>query len=740
MKKFLGIFLAIFMGMCILTTNSCAPGTSREKQPDYEAKLIEDHHSVKIFNEAVAVEFQKKDGNLVSVKSGKNEYLEGINGGNFSFYYSDSPDKWASTDDFSKLTLVKSQDADTFEMISSINDSNVMVSMVFSFLNGNSEFTVKQEVSLSDGIKSVSCKYTLQNQSVNSTVVAFTGLCLNNFKDNDSSLFWPYNEGEILKEAVTAAKESRLSSGKQNYMFAVQNVKKISYSYPVGMSMQLMQLFNNDSSIYYYCKDSTNEYKKLNFGIFDGEYDYNADEQGVGMSITFYPFAEPGETKNISEIVLGGGSGGWYDGSDEYRAYVLSNGARMNSYGDMAGGLTGLLCWKIRETNGTYNLAYDLNKESNGTTHDLASACQQVHGIGIHTLYAMGWHEEGFDTKFPDYEYLGSLGGEASLTSGVEKLEKNGDKMIGYLNVFLVNNDSEWFSMYGQKAAVKKLDGSIYSYDWGAKAPFVAACPKSVYFQNAIEAGADRLARTGIDGCFLDQLMEMPATLCYDKAHGHRTPATAYGEGYEELLSKVCHAFERYTNDYLLSCEGICDAYVKYIDMAGMQWMRELGWAEKSVPEITRYTIPVKMLGLWDHDSLIDSKTEYSRSFLMGNPILYRGALNLMIEKYTDIYTENPDVYEKSIFMDRKGVTFNEDMRVGVVAGENSFVISIANTSGQDVKEKMYLDLSVMGYENREVAGIYDLFNEGVMRIFFNGAFNVTAKTGTITSYLVKLR
>ena len=124
----------------------------------------------------------------------------------------------------------------------------------------------------------------------------------------------------------------------------------------------------------------------------------------------------------------------------------------------------------------------------------------------------------------------------------------------------------------------------------------------------------------------------------------------------------------------------------------------------------------------------------------MGNPILYRGALNVMIKKYTDMYKQNPDIYGKAIYIDKKGVKYNDDTEYGVVAGENSFVITVCNTSGEDITDRIVFDLDQMGYHGREISKITDLFNEVTQKGFKDNSFMITAKDGNIVSYLITLK
>jgi len=102
------------------------------------------------------------------------------------------------------------------------------------------------------------------------------------------------------------------------------------------------------------------------------------------------------------------------------------------------------------------------------------------------------------------------------------------------------------------------------TYPTSGKAVDVAMCPASEAFQKAIVAAADKVRAAGTDAIYLDQISEMRSYLCFDPNHGHTTPATAYYEGYSQLLNDISNVMDRYGQDWFLLCEGVCDCYYDY--------------------------------------------------------------------------------------------------------------------------------------------------------------------------------
>ena len=252
---------------CVSGCGKKAEKENNDNSTVYNAEIIQNDHWFTVTNGLVSMQIQKKDGGIISVKKGNYEFLNGSQSGNFSLYLDNTDDKWETTDDLTKLTLLTSKDADEYQPSYYEGNGTVTMKNVYYF-GETKDIKVEQTISLKDNEREFNCSYEIKNDKANSTIVAFVGTQLDNLKDSGKSLFYPYNEGEILLDAVAAANVSGLSSGKKDYMFAQYNVNKISCTYPVGMSMQMMQLFDENNSLYYYCKDDKYEYKRLNFGKF----------------------------------------------------------------------------------------------------------------------------------------------------------------------------------------------------------------------------------------------------------------------------------------------------------------------------------------------------------------------------------------------------------------------------------------------------------------------------------------
>ncbi len=143
----------------------------------------------------------------------------------------------------------------------------------------------------------------------------------------------------------------------------------------------------------------------------------------------------------------------------------------------------------------------------------------------------------------------------------------------------------------GEKLKIRTAYNSVLHESYGTGLDYVAMCPMSQAWQDAIVAAVERTRNNGADGYCLDQLMEMPGNLCYNEEHGHTTPAAAYAEGYDSLFTRINEITTG--SDCIYSCEGTCDAYLSYIDICGLMWARLFGNMMQAAPQITRYTLPV---------------------------------------------------------------------------------------------------------------------------------------------------
>ena len=698
---------------------------------------------------ALTIAFDQS-GNM-RVFGGEKELTSAEGAGNFTLYVDFSTsDPFDTRENFSELTKLSSSEAVYAGPAAEKTQDGMKLTNVFTFSPAGKTETiaVTQTIAVRDRTSEAEIGFTVKNDVPSSTVVALVAGQAGGLSE-DFTLFWPLHEGYLVPSAVSAAKSGALSVGRADSAWRDVNVKNITYSYPAPLSMALTQVYNGSESLYLYAKDETNEIKRFNFGVFDGEWEYDAGKTGsCSLSMTAYPYVAGGTQKSTYPVVIGVAEGGWYDGSDSYRAYKLTQDIRSKHYTQKAIDCNAVFSDTACQANMQPKLCYDLRGSTGKNfTADLASQAEWVDEMHIDDMISIGWHANGFDTMYPDYDFHPSMGTEADFRSGVEKLHKNGDKLLPYLNAWAILSESEWYRSAGgagDRAAVKKrsFTGDNYNienyYTWGK---FIGACPYSDEYVEAFTAAAERLAKNGADGLWLDQLMEMPAEFCYDKTHGHENPATAYGQGMEKLMTSVRKAFEKYSDDFYFVCEGLNDAYLKYVDIPGNMWSRALTFTENCAPEITRYTIPSRILGLWNRDDAITTPNEHAIACYLGDPLLMQGgSKNPYSRKYIELYERLPDVYAEGRFYADKGVTAPENIKISIKAGDGRFVVTAYNLSDADARFSLKLDLSAIGFAGREILRVSGATERQNVYAFSGTEINIEAGRNAITSYLVELK
>ncbi len=738
---------------------------SQGQSENSEVTAVQDENSIVVKNGKIRLEFQKYDGALVSLKGKGDENVGyGLNDGsgsvygNFTLYVDIETDsKWEASADRTKLKKITSRGLPLKSSSVSELPSGKRVTMSWdaSFSDSGKNYdgilvTLTVDVYKDKGYSE--WNYTVKNDCEGVVVTSLVGTqaCGIN-PSKDYTLFYPMLEGELHKHAVSMAENSALRAGIDGYTFGVSDSRELRVSYPGSLSMQLVQLYNENEGVYIFSKDDSATFKRLNFGIFDKDNGYDSDcKAGASVSVEYYPFAEYGDDAVLPTTVLGvQSSGGWYEGADHYRSALESRSRLFTNPSETAEKFYGLQASVQAPTNGVPTFAYDLDVTPD-YGNDISTIASATETLGIDNLMILGWSEGGFDANYPDYRFSEKAGGESAFKSGVEKAKKNGDKIFAYINAYSVNSGSAW-SKSGNlnSCAVLREDGSYQVLGFGSNS-FTAMCPSAENFRKALTEAAERLAKNGVNGLFFDQLMEMPAELCFNKEHGHTSPATAYGEGYKKIFEEISTIMSKYTDDYAFFCEGINDAYIPYMDIAALMWSRPLGYKLNkddeggeelfSAPEITRYTIPVKVLGLWNDDAASMAINEYSLAYLMGNPILrHGGSTNSVIKKYIDVYKAYPDIFAKGVFAASNGINTSATVNVGVLKGENRFVVNIYNPTDEAVSLSVNVDIEKLGYRGT-VERVENVFDKGNYKRFKNNAFETNVDAYGLVSYVITIK
>lgn len=690
-------------------------------------------------------------GNLRIADAAGKELTSAQGAGNFTLYMDLTTDEVFDTRlELHELTRLTSAEAEAGEVKFTDLADGKRMEVSFAFALEKGEVTVCQQIELRDYASEAEIVYQVVNNCGGSTVVALVAGQLGGLQAEENyTLFWPLHEGYLVPGAVAAAQAGTFSVGRADSSWRDVNVKNVVYSYPAPLSMALVQAYNDERGVYLYAKDGANEIKRFNFGVFDDDSrnEYDAGKAGsCSLSMTQYPYVAAGSAKTLYPVVAGVSRGGWYEGSDSYRAYKLTQDVRSKNYTQKVLDCSGIFSDTACQPNMQPKLCYDLTGSVKGFTMDLASQAAWVDDMGIDDMISIGWNDNGFDTMYPDYTFMPEMGTEADFRSGVQKLHENGDHILPYLNAWAILAESNWYKTgAGDRCAVKTrvFDGTNYGmgsyYTWGK---FIGVCPYADEYVAQFTAAAERLAKNGADGLWIDQLMEMPAEFCFDKSHGHENPATAYGQGIEKLMTSVREVFEKYTDDFFFVCEGLNDAYIKYIEIPGNMWGRALTFSENCAPEITRYTIPSKILGLWNKDDIMQSRNEHAIACYLGDPLLMQGgSKNPYSRAYIELYDRCPDIFSQGRFFADKGVAgLPQNVKAGIRAGENRLVLTVYNLREEDAEFTLTLDLAALGYEGREIARIGNATDRTQYYAFAGTSFSVRAVQGSIASYLIEFK
>lgn len=542
---------------------------------------------------------------------------------------------------------------------------------------GEGKVTVSRTYTLSPDDTKLTVTMQISNEAPGSAVLMAQPLALYGIEDagHDWSLLWPWHEGEIHGGEVT-----RMASGTAEAREA---------GYPVPFSMQYMAMFSAGESLYFGVHDANADHKNFFFRP-------HAQDQ-VALGGTQWPYVAPGETKTLAPAVIAlQAEGGWEPAADRYRDFIGNDTNWTRKLAPIAENFVGWYPYTMSMYPSQYKASYVKDAPAGGlVTMAQVSAMAKNKG-DIPMVLFLGWHEYGFDARYPDYKFDEQLGGEEGFRQAAEAIHTNGGQIMMYMNNHVADSLSEWYQQpsadgnpVGEDCAIRTAEGGMYHEQYWTGLDYVAMCPAAQPWIDANAAAVRRLRENGTDAIWLDQMMEMPSALCYNRNHGHDTPATAFPQGYAKMMQTFNAVMEEGGNaNYLYGCEGVCDAYIQWIDISALMWMRLLGFAPESAPEITRYTLPAKILGLPGHGAF--GKGEYARAFLMGEPILTRDTINAVVKEYAALYRKYPDIYLTGRYEGQRGLAeLPGTLQAGVMLGSggNRAAVQLFNPGTDAVTE-----------------------------------------------------
>ncbi|WP_391572501.1 DUF6259 domain-containing protein [Cohnella sp.] len=666
--------------------------------------------TITLSNTLIELKWKTTNGTLIGLKNKTSgtQHLGGALAGNWTlFANTTTANKWNA----SLGTMFKGRDADLSSVNATTLTNGIRVDLAFHGVGGKN-ISVIQHVTVYDNDPVSHWTTEVVNNEPNSTVTAVVTPQLTGVQAlSGESLMWPYKEGEIFSNPGT-------------FLRMMQ--------YPVPASMQWMNLYNNNEGLYYAVLDTTAAYKEFRFG-YDAGLDPSAGSPRQ-MSATVWPFAETNDSYISPQVDIGVASeGGWYWGADRYRDWLINKAQWEKGKPTKAMELDAWYMGNVKAYNGSINLNYS----------DLPGYIQNVDSKGIHNLEVTGWHVDGFDSYYPDYYTLSAAGGDTGLEDAVADIHANGDNIFFYINNHIADIGSDWYASHAGVSNLQKVDGTYFPESYGNGRSFYAMSPHSSAWISQLKDRANFLRDIGADGIWWDQMAEMDAVLDYNSAAGHSSPATSFSEGYKEMMDAIHWDFSSHgTNtNYVFAMEGVSDYYSYFVDLNGMMWGRSLGYVPQQAPQVTRYTIPAKFLGLPTAGKAKGSLDEYAWAFTMGNPLLVDTVTPNanVFPRYTDIYKSEPTIYFYGTYKDERGLSLsNSNIKGTTIVGENQdrLGIQLRNLSSVSQTVTVTLDYAKLGLAGSTVGSVVNI--EGGAVVAYTTGANSVSLTITIPANDVK--
>ncbi len=503
----------------------------------------------------------------------------------------------------------------------------------------------------------ISFEAQVRNARPAGTVTTFRGPILAGLRVLPGDrLVWPARRGEIHSD--------------------LSGLREVTY--PRDASMGWLRIGGDGEGLYYGVHDPTVRLKELRFGV-----DPDAGP-GTSASARTWCFVPPSRSFQLPPVWIGPHAGDWHAAADRYRRFVIEAGWVRESAG-----------W-VRDLRGWSNLS--IKDEKRVLLHrypEIPARLLAVQPSMVDLLDVFGWHRDGFDTFYPDYVPLSDAGGEDGLREAIEQSHAHRDRVMFYFNSRLALPGSDWYSAHPGVADVRDRarDPVVEVY---ASRSFRLQCPSSPLWRSALKVRVTEMADRGSDGIWLDQLAGARPSLCYDPGHGHADPAMAFAGS--RLLARDLRSA---IGDGSFSCEGELDAVGDSVDIFGSLWFLPFGYNAADAPQVVRYTLPTRLLGLRDQGAAPGTAGYHATAFLLGCPFLDEDPC---ARTFLSIYDLAPRCFYRGRFLDRIGLTVSSPaLRAGIhlADDEKGLAVAVWNPGPSATSAGLSLDLARLGLSSR---------------------------------------
>jgi hypothetical protein len=490
----------------------------------------------------------------------------------------------------------------------------------------------------------VDWRITLWNNS-SGTVVGVNGPAMRGIQNlNDASLYFPDRPGQVLADPW-----NKLASA------------PFQLAYPVPASMQYLVYAGEAGGVAFDVLDSSMSYKEFLIGGPEREFD-----------VTQYPFIATGHKWTSPTILWQSLHGDWHAAAQRYGKWFRSWARKPQVSPEVKdfpvmGGIV-VLARPVDDPN-----LQDVTRSMQVGTYAAAlKKATELHEAGFEGVHLVGWFGKGHDSTYPDYYPAAKMGGEQQLIDMVNGMHSLHMLATFYLNARVANVTSPTYLAHPDWA-VQLSNGKIIHESYGET--FTVLCPGAKGFQQDLVDTVKRIAKDYHgDGVQLDQVGAASSYLCFDRLHGHTTPATAWAQGYTKMLREIRSAARKINPNFWDWIEGAWEGAGQYVDLSqGGFWPAMPG--TDYFPQLYRYTLP-------EHPMFGDAR--------MGGVPFW---CPTDIHRAMKINLAAGSVFLHGQFMDDIGLTASPATEVHWFRGKDRAVITIINNGSIAQTYEVRLDL-----------------------------------------------
>lgn len=416
----------------------------------------------------------------------------------------------------------------------------------------------------------------------------------------------------------------------------------------------------------------------------------------LGLSISHYIAAQPGEQIHYGESVLALYEGDWRDGTAYYKAW-----ADTAWYPDphvrpeWVKEITGWQRIILKHQYGEIFFRYE----------DLPRLYEEGKAYGLNTLLVFGWWKGRFDNNYPELEPDPALGGAEALKEAVRKIQQAGGHVLLYSNGNLIDIKTDFYKKIGHRICARDIDGNEYrdhyqfSNDgtilrlYGYKS-FVNGCHCTPEWKERLLHNGRLKDSFGVDSIFFDQL-GCSVKLCFDQTHPHGVRIDREAGARLENIRAIR---ELLTPEKAIGTEWVCDRYAEatdYIHGCG----NSCNFIPEAYPDLYLNTFPGTICSnRFIHDEREDYKDHLNYAFVSGlifDVCIFRGRVcgiagqpnyAAYVKKLLDIKQTYAKYFYHGTFCSLQGQALPAEIRgSGFKAADGGRIAALWNETDHDL-------------------------------------------------------